>query len=145
MSEGKTLREWCRQEGKPHYSTVYDWKAKDAKFAQRFARARELGAEAIAEDCFTIADDARNDWMERFDKEGQGIGWVLNGDHVQRDKLRIETRLKLLAKWFPKKYGELVKMEHTGADGGPIAVRPLSAFYGEGPGEEDEKPEGEEG
>jgi hypothetical protein len=32
----------------------------------------------------------------------------LNAEHVQRSKLRIETRLKLLAKWNPKKYGERV-------------------------------------
>jgi hypothetical protein len=34
----------------------------------------------------------------------------LNAEHVQRSKLRIETRLKLLAKWSPKKYGERVQV-----------------------------------
>jgi hypothetical protein len=68
------------------------------------ARAREIGYDAIAEDCLRIADDASNDWMETEH------GPRLNAEHVQRSKLRIETRLKLLAKWNPKKYGERVQV-----------------------------------
>jgi len=30
-------------------------------------------------------------------------------------KLQIETRLKLLAKWDPKRYGDLQKVEHSGS------------------------------
>jgi hypothetical protein len=68
------------------------------------ARAREIGYDAMAEDCLRIADDAANDWMETEH------GPRLNAEHVQRSKLRIETRLKLLAKWNPKKYGERVQV-----------------------------------
>jgi len=118
LSEGKTLREFCRQEGKPAWRTVYDWLEADKELAARIAHARELGEDAIAQECFAIADDAGNDWMERLDKNGQGIGWMLNGDHVQRSKLRIETRLKLLAKWNPKKYGERVAL--AGDDKSPL-------------------------
>jgi hypothetical protein len=39
---------------------------------------------------------------------------------VQRDKLIIETDLKLLAKWNPKKYGDKVNVEATGKDGAPL-------------------------
>lgn len=114
ISAGKTLREWCRIEGNPHFNTVYDWLEKDEQFAGRFARAREIGEEVIAQECFEIADDASNDWMERLDDEGMGVGWKLNGDHVQRSKLRIETRLKLLAKFNPKKWGEKVDVTSKG-------------------------------
>ena len=34
---------------------------------------------------------------------------------VQRDKLIIETDLKLLAKWSPKEWGDKVQTEHSGA------------------------------
>ena len=74
------------------------------------ARAREVGYDSLAEECLSIADDANNDWMQRTDKDGRSTGWVLNGEHVQRSKLRIETRLKLLAKFNPKKYGERVQL-----------------------------------
>ena len=33
---------------------------------------------------------------------------------VQMQKNRVEARLKLLAKWNPKKYGDKVGLDHTG-------------------------------
>ena len=113
IAEGKTLREFCRQEGKPVYSTVYDWIDKDAEFATRIARARGIGEDVIAQECLAIADDGTNDWEERQNKDGSTYE-VVNSEVVQRSKLRIETRLKLLAKWNPKKYGEKVEHEHSG-------------------------------
>ena len=103
----------------PAWRTVYDWIVAEPDFAARIAHARDLGYDAIAEDTLRIADDASNDYMERL-SEGEAAGYHFNGEHVQRSKLRIETRLKLLAKWSPKKYGDKVTNEHTGPDGGPI-------------------------
>jgi hypothetical protein len=113
LAEGVSLREICRQDGMPEWRTIYDWMVKDdaavaagggAGLSASIARAREIGYDAIAEDCLRIADDASNDWMETEH------GPRLNAEHVQRSKLRIETRLKLLAKWNPKKYGERVQV-----------------------------------
>ena len=92
----------------PAARTVHDWRQAHSDFAAQFARAREEGYDAIAESCIDIADDARNDWMERRDDKGEG--YALNGDHVQRSKLRVWTRLQLLAKWSPKKYGDRVEL-----------------------------------
>ena len=104
----------------PHYSTIYDWILKDADFAQRFARAREIGEDIIAQDCLAIADDGSNDWMETQHGEDAESSWKLNGEHVQRSKLRVDTRLKLLAKWNPKKYGDKVDLNHGGQGDNPI-------------------------
>jgi len=113
LAEGVPLREICRQDGMPEWRTIYDWMVKDdaavaagggAGLSASIARAREIGYDAMAEDCLRIADDAANDWMETEH------GPRLNGEHVQRSKLRIETRLKLLAKWNPKKYGDRVQV-----------------------------------
>jgi len=120
---GEPLRQICRDDGQPAWRTVYDWMMEEKDFATRFARARELGEDAIAQECMDIADNATNDWMEQFDAQGESTGWKLNGDHVQRSKLRIETRLKLLAKWNPKKWGEKQALEHTGADGAALTVQ----------------------
>ena len=120
IAEGEPLAQICRDEGMPDPSTVWRWQQSDEAFAQAIARAREDGFDRIAEGTLEIADDGRNDWMEKFDKDGQSAGWVINGEHVQRSKLRIETRLKLLAKWDPKRYGEKIQAEHSGPDGGAI-------------------------
>lgn len=123
LADGVPLREICRREGFPVWQTVYDWMVKDdaavaagggAGLSGAIARAREIGYDAMAEDCLRIADDAANDWMET--EHGQR----LNAEHVQRSKLRIETRLKLLAKWNPKKYGE--KLALAGDAENPLKV-----------------------
>jgi hypothetical protein len=106
IAEGETLRAICREEHMPSPQVIYRWMAADPSFKERFAQARELGEEVIVQECLDIADNATNDWMEKLDKNAQPIGWVLNGEHVQRSKLRIETRLKLLAKWNPRKWGD---------------------------------------
>lgn len=100
----------------PEWHTVYYWMDKEPEFSGAIARAREIGYDAIAEETLQIADDATNDYMERNGGE-DAPGYVLNGEHVQRSKLRIETRLKLLAKWSPKKYGDRVNLEHSGKVG----------------------------
>lgn len=114
IAQGEPLRQICRDEHMPSWRTVYDWTVRHEDFAAAIARARELGYDAIAEETLDIADEGTNDWMEKLGADGQPIGWQLNGEHVQRSKLRIETRLKLLAKWSPKKYGEKQQVEMSG-------------------------------
>lgn len=114
ISLGKTLRQWCRENG-IHYSTVYLWMEKDKDFAQRFARAREVGHDAIADETLDIIDEAPERVLtENGDKVDTG--------HVAWSKNRAEQRMKLLAKWNPKKYGEKSAVELTGAEGGPVKV-----------------------
>lgn len=120
LAEGESLRSVCRDEEMPAKCTVLRWIARNEDFRAQYVRAKAEGAEAIAEEMFDIADDATNDWMERLDSEGQGVGWQLNGDHVRRSQLRIDTRKWYLSKIMPKKYGDKIQQEHTGADGAPI-------------------------
>jgi hypothetical protein len=81
----------------------------DPIFAGNIARARESGYDHIADDCLSIADDSKNDKVT--DEKGQ----IRTDDEaIQRAKLRVETRLKLLAKWSPKKYGDRQQVEHSG-------------------------------
>lgn len=120
IAEGTPLREICRREEMPGFRTVYEWIEASPEKSARFARAREIGFDALAEEAIEIADDGTNDWMDARDEEGAVAGYKVNGEHIQRSKLRVETRLKLLAKWSPKKYGDKVTSEHTGPDGGPM-------------------------
>ncbi len=81
-----------------------------------------MQADTLFDEALGIADDGTNDWMERLDKDGQAAGWQLNGEHVQRSRLRVDTRKWAAGKLAPKKYGD--KLQHTGDGGGPIRVRP---------------------
>ena len=116
LSDGVPLRELCRRDGMPSWRTVYSWMDADAAFAARIAHARDVGYDAIAEDILDIADDGTNDWVERKMKDGS-VKEMLDAEHVQRSKLRIETRLKLLAKWNPKKYGDKSTVDVGNKDG----------------------------
>lgn len=107
ISQGKTLRQWCR-ENDIHYSTVYLWLEKDKEFAQRFAQARDVGGDVIAEEALAIIDTFP---IEAVSDSGSR----LDAGHVAWLKNRAEMRLKLLAKWNPKKYGDKVGIEHSGS------------------------------
>ena len=118
IAHGVPLAEIARQPGMPKRQTVHDWMAADEDFAGRFARARDDGADAIAEQTLEIVDQPpERDQTGKIDP-----GWVAH------QKLRAEHRLKLLAKWNPKKYGEKLTQEHTGADGGAIQVASTITF-----------------
>jgi hypothetical protein len=65
-----------------------------------------------------ISDDGRNDWMQRRGNDERG-GWELNGEHIQRSRVRIDTRKWLLSKMLPKVYGDKSEVAGTGPNGGP--------------------------
>lgn len=122
ISHGEALRAICREDHMPSFAAIYDWLAEMPDFATRFARAREVGEDVIGQECLSIADEP-----PAINRSG-GV----DGAHVQHQKLRIETRLKLLAKWNPKKWGERIQqdVQHTGlteilaaVDGSALAVK----------------------
>lgn len=113
LSQGEPLAQICREDHMPSMTTVWNWQNKQedkelaARVSEAIARAREEGEDVIAADCLSIADSPTS--LTSFG------GY--DGGHIQEKKLRIETRLKLLAKWNPKRWGE--KIDHTTA-GNPI-------------------------
>lgn len=115
IANGEPLRAICRDSHMPSWRSVYDWLAEDEGFAARIARARELGADAIAEETLEILDEEPPMTETQF-------GSKVDAGYVQWQKNRAEQRLKLLAKWQPKKYGDRQAMELTGADGGPVQI-----------------------
>jgi hypothetical protein len=88
LSEGEPLRQICRDESMPSWSTVYNWIDDNPDFAALFARARARGEDSIAAECMEIADDSRNDYIDRLNSDGEVIGKQLDAEHVQRSKIR---------------------------------------------------------
>lgn len=113
LSKGEPLAVICRDDNMPAVRTVSDWKLVDANFSADFVRAREDGFDALAAECLEIADETSGDTIMT---EG---GERANSEWISRSKLRVETRIRLLAKWDPKRYGE--KMTVAGDPEAPLS------------------------
>jgi len=111
ISEGKTLTSLCANPDMPNRSTFIDWVNGDRQLSQRFAHARETGYDVIAEECLKIADFSALDTLIN-EKTGNPQA---DSEWIARSRLRVDTRLKLLAKWYPKKYGDKIDVEHSGS------------------------------
>lgn len=118
LCAGESLRTICRDDHIPACSTVFRWMAANDAFREQYARAREVQADAIFEDILDIADNAQNDWMVRRGEDD--AGWVANGEHIQRSRLRVDARKWMAGKLAPKKYGDKTALELSGKDGAPL-------------------------
>jgi len=105
VSDGKTIKAACRILGITRRQSVYERMKESARFTEMMEAARTAGADAIADDVIDIIDDTTEDVeMTRF-------GPRANKEFIARSKVRAEYRIKLLAKWHPKKYGEKLQIE----------------------------------
>lgn len=114
LVEGESLKAICRCDGMPAASTVFLWLDVHETFRTKYARARELQAELQVDEMTEIADNGKNDWMERHDAEGNVVGYRENGEALTRSKIRLEQRRWYAEKLLPKKYG--AKMAIGGAE-----------------------------
>lgn len=135
LADGDSLRSICAEDPFPSKSEVFRWLADPANqgFRDQYARAREAQADALADEMLDIADDATNDWMERQGEDKRGPGWDINGEHVQRTKLRLDTRKWIASKLKPKVYGEKVDLTSGGEKIGlaeTLAARRVQAAEG---------------
>lgn len=111
LASGRTLREVCSMDGMPPESTVRSWVLDDREgFQKRYASAREIGYQSMADEILEIADDGRNDWMERQNGAGESIEAV-NHEHISRSRLRFDARRWLLSKALPKVYGDKLDID----------------------------------
>lgn len=119
---GESLRQICEDDSMPAASTVFKWLRDIEQFSQQYARAKEAQTDAMAEEMLDIAEDGRNDWVERENARGGGTYIALNEEAIGRSRLRIETRKWLMGKLKPKKYSDKLGLELAGADGGPLRI-----------------------
>ena len=88
VAAGTAIRTALRTHGiSPN--TFYKIIATDAGVGERYARAKESGLDAVADDSMDIADSC-----------------AVDKDSVAKARLQIDTRKWFLSKLAPKKYGE---------------------------------------
>ena len=113
-----SLKQICESDPElPAYRTAFLWLARHEEFVQLYARAKRLQAEVIAEGMLDIADDGTNDWTKRLAYKGPVPDWEVNGENINRSRLRVDIRKWLLAKLLPKKYGDIVENRQADANG----------------------------
>lgn len=118
LRSGVPLAVLCNDDGMPCDDTVRIWADGDEELARAIARARETGWDMIAVEALGIADDNSKDTVETEH------GPRANSEWISRSKLRVDTRLKLLAKWDPKRYGE--RLTHAGDPDAPVQVHTIT-------------------
>lgn len=117
LALGETLRGICIDDGMPDVRTVLGWLVEPGKkeFSHLYAQARLAQAQHLFDELMEIADDGRNDWVQKQLKNGE-TATVLDQEHVQRSRLRVDTRKWYLSKVLPKVYGDKVDMTTNGKD-----------------------------
>ncbi|MBK8100824.1 MAG: hypothetical protein IPK26_27370 [Planctomycetes bacterium] len=103
LAHGRTLREFASQRGNPSARTILDWRAADEAFAAAYQHARDVGFDTLADEALQIADEDPQE------------GVAFDGAFVARQRLRVETRLRLLAVWCPRNYGNRTQLHHEGS------------------------------
>lgn len=103
----------AEDERMPTASTWWKWVMEDENLSEKVVQARARGVEALLDECGEIADDGRNDFVERENKDGSTF-IALDKEAVMRSKLRVETRIKLAQMLKPKTYGPKLDLTSGG-------------------------------
>ncbi|MFK2876905.1 terminase small subunit-like protein [Rhodanobacter hydrolyticus] len=111
LADGEPLTVICRSLGIPK-RTVDEWRGIDPLIAAQFDDARDHGYDAIAKHAREVASGNH--------RKGKD-----SSTNVQRDKLIVETDLKLLAKWDPRRYGDKQQVSLEGGER-PIVLQQLT-------------------
>jgi len=98
------LRKLCKVN--PHWpnaNTIFEWRIKHPDFGEQYARAKEHQVQSLIDEIIEIADDTSQDLIESEDGKLKA-----NHEHINRSRLRIDTRKWLAAKLCPRLYGNKV-------------------------------------
>ncbi|MEY2925834.1 MAG: hypothetical protein RL367_311 [Pseudomonadota bacterium] len=101
LAQGYPLPHVCRNAAMPGVQIVRAWMVQRPELAAAIAQATRDGYDAIAQDCRATARGTGDD-----------------GD-IRRDKLIIDTDLKILSKWDPARYGDRLPVVSDNGDGLP--------------------------
>ena len=112
LAKGESLLSVCRAHGMPARSSVIEWiNANECGMGDSSARAFAAGYDALADQCLEIANTPCKG-VERTIR-ADGTIETKELDMLGHRRLQIDTRLRLLGKWAPKKYGDRQILDHN--------------------------------
>ena len=96
IATGFSLRKIGAMDDMPHMDTILRWVIKDKLFYERYAQAQAARAEFLLSEIVELSDEmAADNCSTTRDPSG-----------VNHRRLQIDTRKWVIAKMFPKKYGD---------------------------------------
>lgn len=133
IRNGSSLFEVCKPDGMPHRSQVYRWLSMPSlvKFRDMFNEAIILRADVWAEQAMNIADNQVLGTITTTETMGTDETQLIvkvktkQEDMVAHRRLQIDTRLKLMEKMAPRKYGPRLDMT---SDGEKIESVPIATY-----------------
>lgn len=105
LRNGGTVSSYTRQPQAPTWGQIRQAIAADPQLAADMRAARAEGADAIAEECESIADTPSD-----------------HPDDVAHRRLRIDTRRWLARSWNPATYGDASRVTHAGDPAAPVVL-----------------------
>jgi hypothetical protein len=109
VAHGRIILDIIKDEGMPGLTTFFRWLAAHDEFRNKYRDARDIQAQLMADELKQIADDGRNDTYTD-EKGNERVAW----DVIKRSELRVSTRMWLMSKMMPKKYGDSQSIQVAG-------------------------------
>lgn len=101
VADGKTLRQVSTETGLS-LGTILNRVSREPQHVEQYARARETASDLFETDIIEAA-------------------LASSPETASADRVKIDALKWVAARRSPKKYGDKVQQEHTGANGGPIS------------------------
>jgi hypothetical protein len=117
IANGESLRAICSEDDMPNKANVFRWLAADETFRDQYARARETQADSLFDEILTIADTPMEGSKTKITANGIE---TTTGDMIEHRRLQVDARKWMAGKLQPKKYGDKITQELTGAGGSPL-------------------------
>jgi len=137
LAAGESLDEACRRvKDAPTAVTVMGWVREDPEgLGTEYTRAREIGYQLLGDRIEQLSQQTTAvtqfhalcpEGKPLYNPDGtpllKDVVVSLSADVMASKRLQVDTLKWKLSKMLPKIYGDKIVNEHTGKDGGPIAL-----------------------
>lgn len=119
MASGESLRFICVEHKMPNRATVARWLSTNDAFRDQYTHACELRSDEMFDQMMEIADTPL--LGTKSVSKASGIE-ITEADMIEHRRLQVEARKWALGKMAPKKYGDKITQELTGAGGAPLTI-----------------------
>lgn len=118
---GQSMNSICKLDMYPKKTTIYRWLLEKPDFRDKYQQAREMQQEHYLDEIIEIADDGDSDYVQKKGSDHEQF----NSEHVQRSRLRVDTRKWVMERMAARKYAPKSQVDNISSD------RSMSSFDSE--------------